>query len=240
MDNAIYVSLTRQASLFDEMQLVANNIANMSTTGFKKEGVVFSEFVRAAEVEGGSISMAGARVRSTDFSQGELTRTGSDLDVAIEGEGFFQIGTPDGIRLSRAGSFSRNADGELVNVDGNAVLGDGGSPITLPPDADVVSFASDGTLTANGAVIGKLALVVPQDPTELTRENGVLFGFTGPLRPAEEATISGGFIERGNVEPVSEMARMISVQRAYELGQKLLDGEDERIREAIRTLGRSS
>ncbi len=236
MDSPTYVVLTRQAGLASELRAVANNIANLSTTGFRGERTIFAEAVRAAEVEGGSVSMATAKVRSTDFSQGELKKTGGVFDLAIEGEGFFQVQTPDGTRLTRAGSFTRNAEGQLATPDGHLLLGEGG-PVFLPPDAASIEISADGTIAADGRPFGAINLVMPDDAGSLERQDGVLFRTNGALAPTSEASIVQGFVESGNISPVKEMARMVNVQRSYELGQKLLDGEDERIRAAIRTLG---
>ncbi len=236
MDSPSYVALTRQSGLASELQLIANNIANLSTSGYRRESTVFTEMVRALPVEGGSISMTDAGVRVTDFAEGQLVPTGDALDLAIDGDGFFQVETPDGVGLTRSGAFARNAEGELVTMGGLRVLGDGGAPVLLPPDAGAIAVAGDGTISADGAAIAKLGLVRPEDPGALTRRDGVVFA-GGATVPAEDASIVQGFVEGSNVSPVEEMARMVSVQRAYELGQRLLDKEDERIRAAIRTLG---
>lgn len=236
MDSPAYVSLTRQSGLSSELRLIANNIANISTSGFRRERNLFTEMVRSLPVEGGSISMTDAGVRVTDFAAGAMAQTGGSLDLAIDGEGFFQVETPRGPALTRSGAFGLNADGELVTADGLRVLGDGGAPVLLPPDAGEIAVAGDGTISIDGAAVARIGVVVPEDPTALTRRDGVLFE-GGATVPAEEAEIVQGFVEGSNVSPVQEMARMVFVQRAYELGQALLDREDERIRTAIRTLG---
>ncbi|HBQ37145.1 MAG TPA: flagellar basal-body rod protein FlgF [Rhodobacteraceae bacterium] len=238
MDNAGYTTLTRQTGLLREMQTVANNLANLSTTGFRKEGVIFAEHIKALDGKEASLSMATANVRLTVQLQGSLTRTNGTFDFAIEGEGFFMVETPDGERLTRAGSFTPNAEGELVTPDGYRLLDGGGSPIFIPPDARTIALASDGTLSADGKPQTQIGLYIPADPTDLTRQNGVLFRVAGDVLPVEETSILQGFVEGSNVNPVIEIARMIEVQRAYELGQGFLDKEDERIRGVLQTLGR--
>ncbi|UPH71830.1 flagellar hook-basal body complex protein [Abyssibius alkaniclasticus] len=237
MDNTGYVALTRQVGLLREMQLVANNIANASTTGFRREGVLFAEVIAALPVEGGNLSMADARVRYTDRAQGVLRETGNPLDMAIEGPGFFSVETPDGTALTRAGAFSLNAQSELVTMDGLRVLDDGGAPIFIPPDAARVSVATDGTISADNRPLARFGLVTPEDPAALNRRDGVLFVYDGPLSPVEAPSLRQGFVEGSNVSAVSEITRMIEVQRSYELGQKLLDQEHERISGVTRTLG---
>ena len=236
MDAAGYATLNRQSGLMREMGVVANNIANSSTTGFRREGVVFSEFVAALDQDP-SLSMAHASGRHVDLSQSTLSQTGGQFDFAIQGEGFFLIETPDGNRLSRAGSFTPSAEGELVTPDGYRLLDAGGAPVFVPPDARGLSLAADGTLSAEGQPIAQIGLWQPSDPLTLRHQSGTMFS-ADEVEPAEGATVLQGMLEDSNVEPVSEIARMIEVQRAYELGQKFLDGEDERVRGVISTLGR--
>ena len=198
MDNSGIVTLTRQAGLLREMQTVANNIANISTAGFRAEGVIFAEYVAQLEgANGGSLSMANASGRMIRMQQGDIDPTGGSFDFAIEGEGFFLIQTPEGDRLTRAGSFSPSATGELVNPDGHMV-----------------------------------------DPADLSHRGGVQFAVDGEMQPVlEGATILQGFIENSNVDPVGQIARMIEVQRAYEMGQGFLEREDERVRGFLRAIG---
>ena len=236
MDAAGYATLNRQSGLMREMGVVANNIANSSTTGFRREGVVFSEFVAALDQDP-SLSMAHASGRHVDLSQSTLSQTGGQFDFAIQGEGFFLIDTPQGQRLTRAGSFTPSAEGELVTMDGNRLLDAGGAPIFVPPDAKGVALAADGTLSAGGQPIAQVGLWQPTNPLSLRHQAGTLFA-ADAVEPATGATVLQGQLEDSNVEPVSEIARMIEVQRAYELGQKFLDAEDERVRGVIQALGR--
>jgi flagellar basal-body rod protein FlgF len=239
MDNAVYVALGRQAGLRDEMRLVANNIANISTTGFRRETTLFSEVVSRLAVEGGSVSMSRARIRVTDFAPGPSGATGGALDLAIDGPGFFRVETPQGERLTRAGAFMRRPDGVVATVDGHALLDAGGAPVVLPAGVGEISVTPDGAVVADGRPVARLGLSVPQDPTDLVRETGQLFRAEGPLDPMEPR-LRQGFLEGSNVAPVDELARMIAVQRAYEAGQRALDQEDERVRNALRTLGSSA
>jgi len=236
MDAAGYATLNRQSGLMREMAVVANNIANASTTGFRREGVVFSEYIAALDNDP-SLSMAHASGRHVDLGQATISQTGGSYDFAIQGEGFFLIETPDGERLTRAGSFTPSAEGELVTPDGYRLLDGGGAPIFVPPDARAVALARDGTFSANGQPIAQLGLWQPTDPLGLRHQSGTLFAADG-VEPVEQGVILQGMLEDSNVEPVSEITRMITVQRAYELGQKFLDAEDERVRGVIQTLGR--
>lgn len=236
MDAASYVTLTRQSGLMREMQVIANNIANISTTGFRREGVIFSEYVRRVE-DAPSLSFASGSARNVDLRQAGLSQTGGSFDFAIQGEGFFLVETPDGQRLTRAGAFTPDAEGILVNYDGYRLLDEGGAPIFVPPDAGGVALGRDGTLSAGGDPIARLGLWRPTDPLSLQHQGGTLFVADG-VEPAEGAVLMQGFLEESNVDPISEIARMISVQRAYELGQGFLEKEDERMRGVIQVLGR--
>lgn len=236
MDAAGYTTLTRQSGLMREMQVVANNLANSSTTGFRREGVVFEEYIAGMQ-SGPSLSMATGDGRVVDLSQAGISQTGGSFDFAIQGEGFFQIETPGGPRLTRAGSFTPSATGELVNNDGYRLLDEGGAPVFIPPDATNVALSADGTLSAAGAPLAKIGLWQPSDPLSLQHQAGTLFS-ANSVEPASGGVIVQGYLEDSNVQPLQEIARMIEVQRAYELGQSFMDQEDKRMRGVIDTLGR--
>jgi len=235
MENAGYTTLTRQSGLLREMRVVANNIANAATSGYRQEGLIFSEYVKA--IDGAtSLSMGQGNARHTSFDQGALTQTGGTFDFAIEGNGFFLVETPDGERLTRAGAFTPNADGDLVTQDGYRVLDAGGAPVFIPPGAADLAVSSDGTISSDGNPVGQIGMVAPLDPQGMTREDGVMFRADGGYEPAEEARVLQRFIENSNVDPILQLTRMIEVQRAYELGASFLDAEDERVRAALRAI----
>lgn len=235
MDNASYTTLTRQSGLMAEMQTIANNIANANTTGFRAEGVIFAEYVNAAGDQ--SVSMATAEVRNTDFAQGALTQTGGQFDLAIEGDGFFLIETPSGNQLTRSGVFTPNADGNLVTMDGHLVLDSGEAPVFLPSGTGRIGIAPDGTISADGNPVGQIGLFQPIDSNTLSRENGVRFS-VDEYEPAISGKIAQGFVEESNVNPVLQIARLIEVQRAYELGQSFAENEHSRLRNTIDALGK--
>jgi len=233
MDNAGYTTLTRQSGLLREMQTLANNIANASTTGFRAEGVMFAEHVKSLGPDDPSLSMATATVRDTVMAQGTLELTGGTFDLAIEGEGFFLIETARGERLTRAGAFQPNENGDLVTPDGNRVLDAGGAPVFIPQGLGQIGISPDGTISAGDQLIGQVGLVLPIDPNTMVREGGVMFDAQGGFEPAADGRMLQGFLESSNVNPILEIGRMIEVQRAYELGQSFMDKEDERIRSVI-------
>lgn len=238
MDNIGYTSLTRQSGLMREMQSVANNIANASTAGFRREGVVFSEYVQALAPDDPSLSMATANARALNLQQGALTQTGGTFDFAIEGDGFFLVDGPSGQYLTRAGSFTPSAAGELSTPDGLRLLDSGGSPVFVPPDATSISVSADGTMSVDGRAVSQIGLYEPVDRNDLQHRNGVRFETSGGIEPVlGEVSILQGYVEGSNVDPITEIARMIEVQRSYELGQKFLEKEDERIRSVLKTIG---
>lgn len=234
MDNASYTTLTRQSGLTREMAVLANNIANSATTGYRAEGITFSEFIQSAP-GAESVSMATANVQTTSMTQGALKKTGGSFDFAIEGPGFFMVQTPEGERLTRAGAFSPNQDGDLVNMAGHLVLDGGGAPIFIPPDAAGVDVSSDGTFSVDGRPIAQIGVFKPVNPLDLRRESGVLFDAPDGVDPVENGQILQGFLESSNVNSIVQLSRLIEVQRAYEMGQSFLENEDNRIRDAVKT-----
>lgn len=238
MDNTIYATLTRQSGLLREMRSVANNIANASTTGYRSEGVIFSEYISDLGPDAPSLSMASARVRETLQAQGAMTMTGGPFDLALQGDGFFMVQTPAGQRLTRAGSFTPNENGDLVTMDGFAVLDAGGAPVFVPQGTGPIGISADGTISADGQPIGQIGIFMPVDSAGMIREDGVRFRADAGTEPALDARMLQGFLEESNVDPILQVSRMIEVQRAYELGQSFIDKEDERIRGVIKALGR--
>ncbi|MFZ5616011.1 MAG: flagellar basal-body rod protein FlgF [Pseudomonadota bacterium] len=234
MSNVAYVSLSRQSALASELTSIANNIANADTTGFRKDAFIFSEYVNALQGEP-SLSQTRIGGRLIDQSEGELIATGGALDLAIEGSGFFAVETPQGRRLTRAGDFSVNEQGVISTSEGFALAGEGGAPIAVPSGAERIVVAPDGVVTADGAPVGRIE-IVDADPTALRRVGDTLFAAEGELRPIENPAIRQGYVEGSNVNAVIEMSRLIEVQRAFEIGQQMLNDDAERTRRAIETL----
>lgn len=245
MENTILVGLSRQIALRRELDVIANNMANIGTTGFKSEGVLFEEhLLRGARVD--SFPMAQDRPVSfvldrethTDFAQGAFQQTGDRLDMAIDGEGFFVVETPEGERYTRAGGFALNATGELVTPAGYRVLGTAG-PVVLDPNDTEFAVAADGTISTRDGERGQLRVVRFEETAQLAKQGDNLYapmGDAAPL-PAEASTrIVQGSIEKSNVRAMLEMGRMIEVTRAYSSLAQLLSRTDELRRTAIERL----
>lgn len=237
MSNPAYITLSRQTALVRELTGLANNVANATTTGFRGEGAVFSEYMmRAGEVDRG-VSMSRLAGQYFDTREGDLVRTESPFDFAISGGGYFVVETPAGQRLTRAGSFSVSAEGVLQTADGYRVAGDGGAPIAIPDNVGNIVAAADGALSADGRLLGKL-WVVSTDPMKMSREGDALLKPSAALETLQQPSVRQGYLESSNVEPVRAISRLIEVQRAFEFGQELLSAEDQRIRKSIETMGR--
>lgn len=237
MENTIYTNLTRLDGLKSELQVIANNIANVSTPGFKKEGIIFSEHVASLENSNTSLSMALAELQRSDLTQGPLTQTGAPLDLAIDGDGYFLVEFGDEQALTRAGNFKQNMNGELITATGYRVLDAGGAPVFVPPDAEHIKVSSDGTLSADGRLITNIGLFMPAEGETPKRVANTLFTVQETPEPVVDPVVLQGFQEDSNVDAVLEVARMIEVHRAYERGSNLNQSEDERIRTVLRTLG---
>ena len=243
MENASLVGLSRQVALSRELDVIANNIANMTTTGFKADGSLFEEYLspsaRAAGT-GGRVSYVRDRGIWHDMSQGPLERTGNPLDIAIEGKGFLAVQTPRGERYTRNGALQINGNGQLVTSEGDAVLGASG-PITFQPNDRQISISRDGTISVregtnkNDTQRGKLQLVSFANPQALQKDGGSTFRPAGNAapQPATEASIVQGAVEKSNVRGVVEMSRMIEITRAYTQIAAMLQQQDSQNQQAI-------
>ena len=241
IENAQLISLSRQIALQRQMDVVANNMANINTTGFKAENILFEEYVMpvARDRDFPALDQPLSYVQDWatihDLSGGALVQTGGEFDVALNGDGFFAVQTPGGERWTRAGAFQLSANGTLVDINGNPVLGEGG-PIQFGPEENGILIAADGSISSSAGPKGKLRIVEFDNPQELTREGNNLFAGGAPAL-AVNTTAMQGFTERSNVSGVAEMAEMIRVTRAYESIANLTQKQDELRRSAIQRLG---
>ncbi|MHA7899800.1 MAG: flagellar hook-basal body complex protein [Henriciella sp.] len=234
MSNSIYATIARQDGLLKELQVVANNIANTNTSGYKTDRAIFAEYVMRTGEATPSLSMGALAGHNFDLTQGTVKFTGGQFDLAIQGEGFFALETDAGQRLTRAGAFQISSEGQLIASDGARVLSAGSTPIQIPPEAEGLAIAGDGTISADGEILGQVGVFTANG--NLQRDTDTRFTAAGGLQPLENANVLQGALEASNVSPVLEMARMIEVQRAYEAGQTLLEREDQRITQFISTV----
>jgi flagellar basal-body rod protein FlgF len=241
MENAQLISLSRQIALQRQMDVVANNIANLNTTGFKGEKVLFEEF-KMPVARNKDFAPLDRQFSYTqdwgtllDLAPGALLDTGNPLDVALQGEGFLVVETPEGERWTRSGSLQINADGVLVTLDGHPVLGDGGALRFAANETDIVIDAT-GAVSSSAGAKGRLRIVEFDNPQELVREGGNRFAGGTPVAATETRLIQGA-VEKSNVSGVAEMTQMIRVERAYQSLASLLDRQDDMRKDAIRRLG---
>ncbi len=218
-----------------ELNTIANNIANINTNGFRREGAVFAEHFESLQGGDEGLSIATMSHRFVDFSAGNITKTNNPLDFAIDGDGFFLVEGGDGERLTRDGAFSLNAQGELVTASNARVLDESGGAIVIPPETTQINTSDDGVIFADGQAVGKLG-VVTSDPAFLVREGQNLFRAETGYQPAVNVQVRQHAVEGSNVSPVTELARLIEVQRTYELSKNLTESENERIERTVRVL----
>lgn len=243
MENAFLVGLSRQVALRRELDVVANNLANLNTTGFKADGNLFEEFLMPGAREGGfkgndgRVSFVQDRATWQDFAQGPIQQTGNPLDVAIDGSGFLAIQTPRGERYTRNGALQINAAGELVTSEGYRVLGDGGPIVFQPQDRNIV-IAKDGSIAVPEGTRGKLKLVNFTNPQQLQKDGASAFAAPVGVRPEAAPTtrVVQGSIEKSNVRGVLEMTRMIDVTRTYTTISTMLQQQADLRRTAIQQL----
>jgi flagellar basal-body rod protein FlgF len=240
-ENTLLIGLSRQTVLRRELEVVANNIANLNTTGFKSDGAVFSEFLHGSNSDGRRMSFVQDRMTWHDMSQGGIQQTGNPLDVAIEGDAFMVVQTPRGERYTRNGAFQVNSQGQLVTSAGDQVLGDSGPILFGTTDRDI-TINPDGTIRAREASSnadtgrGKLRLVAFANSQRLQKDGLSTFRAPDGLQqqpPAVNVRVAQGAIEKSNVRPVIEMSRMIELTRAYSEVANILQQQGDLRKDAI-------
>jgi flagellar basal-body rod protein FlgF len=242
VENALLVGLSRQMALARELDVIANNMANVGTTGFKARSARFNEFVMP--VASGEAFKPADRPMSyvidkgtpLDLSQGAVEMTGNPLDVALRGDNYLVVQTANGERYTRAGSLTINQQGQLVTQAGQRVLGEAG-PIQFGASEFDARVAADGTISTDQGARGKLRQVRFANPAALVSEGDNLFSSTAPAQPAgPQARLEPGSVERSNVRAVVEMTRLMEVQRAYQSMANMMSKSDELRSKAISRL----
>ena len=212
MDNALYVGLSRQMTLQRQLDIAANNLANVDTAGFKVESLMLQSDPLTPDKapRSGPIKYVLDDGVARDFGEGSLEKTGNTYDLAIDGQGFFQVQTPEGVRFTRDGRFHVDTSNQLVDGQGNAVLDSGGSPISFDPQKPEPSIGKDGQITQGVQTGGKVGVV------------------------------RQGSVEHSNVSPVAEVTSLIDIQRAYERVANLMNSTQDLSRDAIQRLGKAA
>jgi flagellar basal-body rod protein FlgF/flagellar basal-body rod protein FlgG len=226
MDSGYYAACTALVSRTEALDTIANNLANASTVGYRAQHNVFSSVLaEAGSASSSPISQAmnnfGILSGTTlDQSKGALQKTGNDLDLAIQGSGYFVVQTPNGPMYTRNGSFQVSSKGQLITSSGDPVIGSNGT-ITMPPGE--VSISADGTISSQGAVAGKLKVVQFAPGTTLTSAGETYYSAPPKSEiPATDSTVKQGMLESSNVNPVTSMVELITAQRSAEMMQRAL------------------
>ncbi len=254
MVRGLYTAATGMNVQAKRLEVISNDLANTTTTGYKKDVAVVASFQdvlmsRLNDTQNGAPNNGtigkityGAKVDEvyTDFTQGSIVSTGEMVDVAIQGNGFFVVQTPNGEAYTRDGNFSINQYGELVTKEGYPVMGLEGA-ITLGEDflstGGQVLINSQGEITLDEGYIDTLEVVSFEDNKSLTKMNDNLYSGTGARLPFEGSLVQG-YLETANVNPVTAMVDMITVSRAYETNQKMIQVQDSLLGKAVNELGR--
>ena len=238
MDTTTYIALSGEAAREQQMAVLANNIANMSTPGFKGERMLFSEYL--ANAAGGSqiayVTQAG---NNHDMSEGPLKQTGNPLDIALNGAGWLAVTTPNGTEYTRSGHFQLDPQGEIITSSGYQLQNDTGGPIVVPADAGPVTIGADGTVATADGTIGHIPVVDFANPQLMVAQANGLYDTTETPQPVKTTTIAQGAIEDSNVQPILAMTQLLNAANELKAAKTFSDAENDRLKTAIEQLGKT-
>jgi flagellar basal-body rod protein FlgF len=248
MDNTLYVGLSKQMLLERELDIAANNLANINTAGFKVEelmNVPYPATPPALPNGAAPIQFVADNGVARDFSQGPLQQTDAPLDLAIMGQGFFQIQTANGVRYTRDGRFATDAQNRLVTQAGDAVLDASAAPISLNPQGGPPTIGGDGTISqtvpgqANGQVVGRVGVVNFADLTQLSKEGQGYYSQAGSqaAQPVTGQVLRQGMLEGSNVDPIIQVTDLIRISRAYDMVANMMNSAASLSQTAVQKLG---
>lgn len=238
MENSLYITLSRQEALRRQMEVTSNNIANMNTSGYKAQRMLFLEYLERPDRQGDRMSFVQDYGLQRNIDVGPLTVTNNEMDVALRSEGYFAVETLTGTRYTRGGAFQLNADREVVDKSGLPLLSDANQRIVIPADAVEIKITGDGTVSTEAGPVAKLKVVTFAEQQRLMELGAGLYETNQAEIAVAQPLVTQGAIEQSNVQSVAEMTQMIDVLRTYQSVQKMIDTEHERMRTAIRQLGR--
>jgi len=242
MQNTATIALSRLVAQQRGLDVTATNLANAATPGYRTERMLFSDYlVRQTAVSADAKLPPGGRVmaytqdRATyrDRVSGSLTHTANPLDLALGGDGFFTVNTPQGPRLTRSGHFERANDGTVVDAAGNALLDTSGKTLQLAPADTVITVAGDGTVSSQNGRVGQIGIVNPDDPNRMRAEGSRLLASDSPTSPMAAPHIVQGALEESNVQPTLEISRMMNDLREFQFTSQFLQAEADRAQSAI-------
>lgn len=233
MDLNTAVASSRLDAQLRLVDVLAGNLANMNTPGFKAERMQFSDWLER-QPDGEQVAFSQDRQTWHDMSAGPFKHTGNPLDLAISGNGYFTVGTPRGPRLTRDGRFELKADGTVTDLSGEALLDNAGRPVRISPNDTELTVTADGTLSSqqNGQ-IAKIGVVQPASLTQLVAEGGTVFQVAdGKTTPVTQPHVVQGAVEESNVQPIAEVTRLVDAQRTFELMMQYVQAEGDRSKSA--------
>ncbi len=239
MENGSYIALSRQVTLKNELEIIANNIANANTTAFKGEKIIFREFmVGKASKYQEKLSFVQDVGLARDLSEGPLITTGNSFDIAINGNGFIELDTPSGLRYTRQGHMQLDSESRLINSKGFFIMGNNGV-INIPLDEGEIYIANDGVISTDiSSNIAKLKIVGFEDQQAMTRgAHGVYATKEEPFEITSPKIIQG-HLENSNVKPIIEMTRMMTLLQEYKSVKNYISKEHERQQKTIERLGK--
>jgi flagellar basal body rod protein FlgG len=227
VDPAYYVAAGSLKARSYQLELVSNNLANASTVGYKPEKSFFSIYNKA-KAQGGGLALTPyvddgtiLAASGTDFSQSNLRKTGRNLDMALQGNGFFVLQTAQGLRATRDGQFQMGKDGQLTAMDGSPVLGKNDRPITIDPAGAAVTVLADGTVQQGTETVGQIQIKGYADPNALKRVGVNRYDPAGSRDATASATVTQGSLEDSGVDMATCMIDMIRLNRLYEMSMKV-------------------
>lgn len=239
MDTSTYIALSGQTAREHQMEVLANNIANLSTPGFKAEKMMFQEYLSKPADGSDPSSYVVSQGNARDMGQGPLTHTSNPLDIALNGPGFLTVTTPSGDQYTRNGHLQIDTQGELVTSAGFVVQGEGGSPIVIPSGAASITIGKDGTVATDKQTIGKIGVVNFDNPQQLAETQGGLYTTKQIAEPVTTTSVEQGTIEEANIQPVVEMTKLMATAHEITTAKSFADGEHTRIKNAIDRLGKT-
>ncbi len=240
METTSLIALSKQGVLRRQMDVIANNIANMNTTGFKGEKMMFVQYLVRNKsgdgIVGDKISYVRDIATMRDTSEGPLKKTGNPLDIAVRGEAYLTVQTAQGDRYTRNGHLRLDETGQLVTQAGNPILSDAGQPFFFAPEDSGITITRDGIVSTNNGDLGRLKIVEFANRQDLRQIGGGLLATDKPPQTVTTPDVVQGMLEKSNVNAIAEMTKMIEVNRAYGAAKKFIDREDERIKLMIKTV----
>ncbi|MCB1531629.1 MAG: flagellar basal-body rod protein FlgF [Alphaproteobacteria bacterium] len=241
MENSIYIGLSRQMALQTNMDIIANNVANANTTGFRAQNLLFEEYISDPRGADDELSFVIDRGQYQNTAPGSIKMTGNQLDVALEGPGFLGVQAPGGqIAYTRDGHFEMRADGTLVTAAGYPVASGGGGSITIPQGSTEINIDQRGFISNQDGIIGQLSVSEFPDLQQLKPLGNNLYQADAPAQAATNTNVYQGHLEGSNVQAVVEVTRMIDTLRAFQSTQQVLQSESERLNTMIERLTRTN